>query len=54
MKAFIWTFHCAYEVTQRITTGSVIPLEASVFIPEKAPQHKVPFTPVTYQVSTIS
>ena len=24
---FIWTFHCAYQVTQQITTG-IIPLEA--------------------------
>ena len=24
-RLFIWTYHCACEVTQRITTGSVIP-----------------------------
>ena len=33
--SFVWTFHCANEVTQRITTGSVIPLEASALTSEK-------------------
>ena len=28
--SFTWTFHCAYEVTQRIPTGSVIPRGKSI------------------------